>query len=171
MHAGHLRSLVIGDALARMFRFAGDKVITDVHFGDWGLQMGQLITELKREKPDLPYFDENFKGPYPNASPVTMDDLEVIYPRASAACKADPARLDEARKATFELQAGRPGYRALWEHFRAVSFEGVRREFDAKRGSVARPGWRSTSRQKATHSRSFCSPSITVAPSPAGNGP
>ncbi len=131
MHAGHLRSLVIGDALARMFRFVGDKVITDVHFGDWGLQMGQLITELKHERPDLPYFDETFTGPYPNQSPVTMDDLEVLYPRASAACKASPERLEEARKATKELQAGRPGYRALWEHFRGVSFEGVRREFSA----------------------------------------
>jgi arginyl-tRNA synthetase len=106
-------------------------VISDVHFGDWGLQMGQLITELKREQPDLPYFDEANKGPYPNASPVTMEDLERIYPKASAACKADPERLDEARKATAELQAGRPGYRALWEHFRGVSFAGVRREFDA----------------------------------------
>src|SRR5262249_14602279 len=131
MHAGHLRSLVIGDALQRIFRFVGDKVISDVHFGDWGLQMGQLITELKREKPDLPYFDETFKGPYPNQSPVTMEDLEVLYPRASAACKASPERLDEARKATADLQGGRPGYRALWMHFRAVSFEGVRREFDA----------------------------------------
>jgi arginyl-tRNA synthetase len=131
MHVGHLRSLIIGDALKRLHRFVGDSVIGDVHFGDWGLQMGQLITELKREKPDLPYFDENNRGPFPNASPVTMDDLEVLYPRASAACKADPVRLDEARKATAELQAGRPGYRALWEHFRGVSFEGVRREFGA----------------------------------------
>jgi arginyl-tRNA synthetase len=131
MHAGHLRSLVIGDALARMFRFVGDKVISDVHFGDWGLQMGQLITELKHERPELPYFDETFTGPYPNQSPVTMDDLEVLYPRASAACKASPERLEEARKATKELQAGRPGYRALWQHFRAVSFDGVRREFSA----------------------------------------
>lgn len=129
MHVGHLRSLIIGDALKRLFRFVGDRVIGDVHFGDWGLQMGQLITELKREKPDLPYFDASQTGPYPATSPVTMDDLEVLYPRASAACKADPARLEEARKATAELQAGRPGYRALWEHFRAVSFEGVRREF------------------------------------------
>ena len=129
MHVGHLRSLIIGDALKRLFRFMGDKVIGDVHFGDWGLQMGQLITELKREQPDLPYFDEKVTGPYPNTSPVTMDDLELLYPRASAACKADPERLDEARKATAELQAGRPGYRALWEQFRAVSFEGVRREF------------------------------------------
>jgi len=135
MHAGHLRSLVIGDALQRMFRFMGDNVISDVHFGDWGLQMGQLITELKAERGNDPkvkiYFDPDHKGGYPNESPVTMDDLEVLYPRASAACKASPERLDEARKATAELQAGRPGYRALWEHFRAVSFAGVRREFDA----------------------------------------
>ncbi|MBP6011068.1 MAG: arginine--tRNA ligase [Alphaproteobacteria bacterium] len=136
MHAGHLRSLVIGDALARLFRFAGDKVITDVHFGDWGLQMGQLITELKHERGNDPevaiYFDETNTGPFPNTHPpVTMEDLERLYPKASAACKADPARLDEARKATAELQAGRPGYRALWEHFRGVSFAGVRREFDA----------------------------------------
>jgi len=135
MHAGHLRSLVIGDALQRMFRFMGDNVISDVHFGDWGLQMGQLITELKAERGNDPkvkiYFDPDHKGGYPNESPVTMDDLEVLYPRASAACKESPERLDEARKATAELQAGRPGYRALWEHFRAVSFAGVRREFDA----------------------------------------
>ena len=131
MHVGHLRSLIIGDALKRLFRFAGDKVIGDVHFGDWGLQMGQLITELMREKPGLAYFDAAQTGPYPATSPVTMDDLEVLYPRASAACKADPARLEEARKATAELQAGRPGYRALWQHFRNVSFEGVRREFSA----------------------------------------
>src|SRR6185436_12545779 len=131
MHAGHLRSLVIGDALQKLFRFVGDKVISDVHFGDWGTQMGQLITEVEREQPKLVYFDPSFTGPYPNHAPVTMEDLEVIYPRASAACKADPARLEEARKATAELQAGRPGYRALWEHFRAVSFEGERREFNA----------------------------------------
>ena len=131
MHVGHLRSLIIGDALARTFRFMGHKVIGDVHFGDWGLQMGQLITELKRDQPTLPYFDATITGPYPNQSPVTMDDLEELYPRASAACKASPERLEDARKATAELQAGRPGYRALWEHFRAVSFEGVRREFSA----------------------------------------
>ncbi len=131
MHAGHLRSLVIGDALQKLFRFVGDHVISDVHFGDWGTQMGQLISELQREQPSLVYFDPNFTGPYPNTSPVTMEDLEVLYPRASAASKADPARLEEARKATAELQAGRPGYRALWEQFRAVSFEGVRREFNA----------------------------------------
>lgn len=129
MHVGHLRSSVIGDSLQRLFRANGWQVTSDVHLGDWGLQMGQLISEIEHRKIAPVYFDANFKGPYPEQSPVTMDDLEEIYPAASAACKADPARLEEARKATAELQAGRPGYRALWEHFFAVSRVGLEREW------------------------------------------
>lgn len=128
MHVGHLRSTIIGDSLQRLFRFAGDTVYSDVHFGDWGLQMGQLISELAREKPELPYFNPAFEGPYPEQSPVTMEDLELLYPRASAASKSSADRLDEARKATAELQKGRPGYVALWRHFQTVSIEGVKRE-------------------------------------------
>lgn len=128
MHVGHLRSTIIGDSLQRLFRFAGDTVYSDVHFGDWGLQMGQLISELAREKPELPYFNPAFEGPYPEQSPVTMEDLELLYPRASAASKSSAERLDEARKATAELQKGRPGYVALWRHFQTVSIEGVKRE-------------------------------------------
>jgi arginyl-tRNA synthetase len=131
MHVGHLRSTIIGDCLQRLFRFAGDTVYSDVHFGDWGLQMGQLICEVALMQPDLPYFREGYEGPYPDASPVTMDDLEDMYPRASAASKTDPARLEQARKATAELQAGRPGYVALWRHFQRVSIEGVKRELAA----------------------------------------
>jgi arginyl-tRNA synthetase len=129
MHVGHLRSSVIGDSLQRLFRANDWHVVSDVHLGDWGLQMGQLISEIEHRGIAPVYFDANFKGPYPEDSPVTMDDLEEIYPAASAACKADPARLDEARKATAELQAGRPGYRALWEHFFAVSRVGLEREW------------------------------------------
>jgi arginyl-tRNA synthetase len=128
MHVGHLRSTIIGDSLQRLFRFAGDTVYSDVHFGDWGLQMGQLISELARERPDLPYFNPAFSGPYPETSPVTMEDLELLYPRASAASKSSADRLDEARKATADLQNHRPGYYALWKHFQAVSIEGVKRE-------------------------------------------
>ena len=131
MHVGHLRSSVIGDSLQRLFRANGWHVVSDVHLGDWGLQMGQLISEIGHRGIAPIYFDENYKGPYPEQSPVTMDDLEEIYPAASAACKADPARLEEARKATAELQAGRPGYRALWEHFFAVSKFGLEREWDS----------------------------------------
>jgi arginyl-tRNA synthetase len=131
MHVGHLRSSVIGDSLQRLFRANGWHVVSDVHLGDWGLQMGQLISEIGHRGIAPIYFDANHKGPYPEQSPVSMEDLEEIYPAASAACKADPARLEEARKATAELQAGRPGYRALWEHFFAVSKFGLEREWDS----------------------------------------
>jgi arginyl-tRNA synthetase len=129
MHVGHLRSAIIGDSLKRLFRANGWKVIGDVHLGDWGLQMGQLISEVELRGMAPIYFDANFTGPYPDESPVTMEDLEVLYPAASAACKTDPARLELARKATAELQAGRPGYMALWKHFFAVSEKGLKREY------------------------------------------
>jgi arginyl-tRNA synthetase len=129
MHVGHLRSAILGDSLQRLFRANGWTVTSDVHLGDWGLQMGQLISEIEHRGIASIYFDAGFKGPYPEQSPVTMDDLEEIYPAASAACKADPARLEEARGATAELQAGRPGYRALWEHFFEVSKVGLDREY------------------------------------------
>lgn len=128
MHIGHLRSTVIGDSLQRLFRFMGDRVTSDVHLGDWGLQMGQLINEVKLEQPGLPYFDAGFTGPYPETSPVTMDDLSRLYPLASGKSKSDEARRDEDRKATQELQAGRPGYRALWKHFCNVTRVGLERE-------------------------------------------
>ena len=131
MHVGHLRSSVIGDCLQRLFRANGWRVVSDIHLGDWGLQMGQLISEVEARGIAPVYFNGDFKGPYPEQSPVTMEDLEEIYPAAAAACKADPARLEKARRATVELQEGRPGYRALWQHFVTVSEAGLAREFDA----------------------------------------
>ncbi len=131
MHVGHLRSAIIGDSLQRLFRANGWDVTSDVHLGDWGLPMGQLISELAIRRPDLPYFDPADRTPYPEQSPVSMDDLERLYPEAAAACKADPVRLEAARQATLELQAGRPGYRALWRHFHNVSAEGLTREFES----------------------------------------
>ncbi|HEX3675627.1 MAG TPA: arginine--tRNA ligase [Rhizomicrobium sp.] len=129
MHVGHLRSSIIGDSLQRLFRADGWTVFSDVHLGDWGLQMGQLISEIGRRGIAPIYFEPGDKSPYPAQSPVTMDDLEEIYPAAAAACKADPERLTEVRAATAELQAGRPGYRALWQHFVNVSEHGLSREF------------------------------------------
>jgi arginyl-tRNA synthetase len=131
MHVGHLRSSIIGDCLQRLYRANGWRVVSDVHLGDWGLQMGQLISEIEIEGTAPIYFDPNAVGPYPEESPVSMEDLETLYPRASAACKADPARLEAARRATVDLQAGRPGYRALWRHFVKVSEAGLEREFGA----------------------------------------
>ena len=97
MHVGHLRAAIIGDSIRRIFKFVGDETIGDVHMGDWGLQMGMLISELEIRKPDLPYFDASFTGPYPTTSPVTLSELEEMYPKASGDCKADPARLERAR--------------------------------------------------------------------------
>ncbi|MDB5491455.1 MAG: argS [Micavibrio sp.] len=131
MHVGHLRPCIIGDALRRMALFAGYKAIGDVHLGDWGTPMGMIISALEMLHPDWPYFDADFKGEYPKESPVTMADLEQIYPKASAACKEDPARMDAARRATMELQDGRAGYRALWKHFVAVSIAGIKVNYDA----------------------------------------
>ncbi len=129
MHVGHLRSTIIGDCLQRLFRFMGDNVTSDIHLGDWGLQMGMLICELKRRQPELPYFDASHAGPYPGESPVTIDDLEEMYPVASARCKGDENEMEAARAATAELQQGRPGYRALWGHFVAVSVSALKSDF------------------------------------------
>lgn len=121
MHVGHLRSAVIGEAIKRLYRALGHKVIGDVHMGDWGLQMGHLISELEIEEPDLPYFDAAKVDGYPEESPVTMDDLARLYPQASNAAKNDEARMERSRLATAELQAGRAGYMALLNHFIEVS--------------------------------------------------
>ena len=132
MHIGHLRTAVIGESLKRIFRFLGDEVLGDAHFGDWGLQMGQLIVGLSEEMPDLLYFDAGFTGPYPPESPVSLADLGRIYPKTSARIKGkDLDFLSAARKATRELQDGRPGYRALWAHFVTVSREALKRDYAA----------------------------------------
>lgn len=129
MHVGHLRSAVIGDTLQRVLRFLGDDTISDTHLGDWGLQMGHLVTELYDERPDLIYFDAAYEGPYPEEPPVTIDDLGRLYPQASAKAKADEARNLRSQEAVAELQAGRPGYRALLKHFINVSVAALKEDY------------------------------------------
>ncbi|MEO1405833.1 MAG: arginine--tRNA ligase, partial [Pseudomonadota bacterium] len=129
MHVGHIRTAIIGDTLQRIFRFVGDDVTSDVHLGDWGLQMGHLITELQDEQPDLPYFDSQNKGPFPEESPVSIEDLSRLYPQASAKAKEDPDRNARSQAAVAELQAGRAGYRALLDHFVAVSIEELKVDY------------------------------------------
>jgi arginyl-tRNA synthetase len=129
MHVGHLRAAIIGDSLRRIFAFVGDETIGDVHMGDWGLQMGMLISELEIRHPELPYFDKSKDGNFPAESPVTLKELEELYPTASAACKADPARMELARQATAELQDGRAGYRAIWQHFFDISVAAMKRDY------------------------------------------
>ncbi len=129
LHVGHLRAAIIGESLKRITRAAGDEVIGDAHLGDWGLQMGQLISELELREPDLPYFDIDAQGPFPADPPITLADLEAMYPAASAACKEDEARAGLAREATKALQDGRPGYRALWRHFVDLSVAAMKVDY------------------------------------------
>ena len=130
LHVGHLRSAVIGESLKRILRFKGHEVIGDVHLGDWGYQMGLVITELQKRNPDLPYFDEQFTGEYPEEAPFTINDLEEIYPYASAYAKEHEEYKEEALKATFELQNGRRGYRALWKHIMNVSIADLKKNYE-----------------------------------------
>ncbi|CAN5408685.1 arginine--tRNA ligase [soil metagenome] len=130
MHVGHLRSSIIGESLKRLFRLRGDTVWGDAHFGDWGFQMGLLIVAVGDEGRADGFLGEG-EGPFSSESPVSLEDLERLYPQAAAAAKTDPAYRDRARKATAELQAGRAGYRALWAHFVAVSRTALEREFGA----------------------------------------
>ena len=129
MHVGHLRSAIIGESLKRLFRLRGDEVTGDAHFGDWGFQMGLLITACGDEGLADAFMAEG-DGPFPAQTPVTLADLDRLYPLAAGKAKEDPAFRDRARKATAELQGGRPGYRALWQHFVAVSREALKREYD-----------------------------------------
>ena len=130
MHVGHLRASIIGESIKRIFRFRGDEVLGDAHFGDWGFQMGLLITALAEQDPASPFMAEG-EGPFPSESPVSLEDLERLYPSAAARAKSEPEFRERARRATAELQAGRPGYRALWAHFVAVSRGALQREFHA----------------------------------------
>lgn len=130
MHVGHLRSSIIGESLKRLFRFRGDQVWGDAHFGDWGFQMGLLIMAVADEG-GADAFMAGGDGPFPPESPVTLEDLERLYPAAAARAKEDTDFRDRARRATAELQAGRAGYRALWRHMHDVSMSGLQREFGA----------------------------------------
>lgn len=130
LHVGHLRSAVIGESVKRIIRYMGHDCIGDIHLGDWGLQMGLVIAELKVRKPELVYFDENFDGTYPEEAPFTVSDLEEIYPFASAKSKSDPAFKDEAMACTFKLQSGDKGYRALWKKICEVSVSDLKKNYD-----------------------------------------
>ncbi len=129
LHIGHLRPAIIGEALKRLHAFLGYNTIGDVHLGDWGLQMGLIIAELQERQPGLPYFDPDFQGEYPENAPFTVDELEEIYPTASSK-KADPEFSRKAHEATFELQQGRRGYRALWQHILRVSVADLKKNYD-----------------------------------------
>ncbi|MBD5517196.1 MAG: arginine--tRNA ligase [Lachnospiraceae bacterium] len=130
LHVGHLRSGVIGESIKRICRYAGHEVIGDIHLGDWGLQMGLIITELQKRQPDLIYFDDSYEGEYPAEAPFTISELEEIYPTASAKSKADEAYKADAMDATYKLQSGVRGYRALWQHIIDVSVADLKKNYE-----------------------------------------
>ena len=129
LHVGHLRSAIIGESVKRVGKFMGHNVIGDVHLGDWGLQMGLIITELKLRRPELVYFDDAYTGEYPEEAPFTISELEEIYPTASKKSKEDEAYKEAAMQATFELQHGKRGYQALLKHILNVSVTDLKRNY------------------------------------------
>ncbi|MDF2988432.1 MAG: argS [Eubacterium sp.] len=129
LHVGHLRTAIIGEAIKRTGRFLGYKMLGDVHLGDWGLQIGLIITELKRRKPDLIYFDSGFSGEYPGEAPFNITELEEIYPAASSNSKSSSSFLEEAKQITFSFQNGHRGYVALWQHILNVSIDDLKKNY------------------------------------------
>ena len=129
LHVGHLRSAIIGESVKRISRKMGHKVLGDIHLGDWGYQMGLIITELRERKPDLPYFDDAFEGEYPQEAPFTMGELEEIYPTASGRAKEDEAYRENALHATYLLQNGHRGYTAIWNHIMHVSVTDLKKNY------------------------------------------
>ena len=130
LHVGHLRSANIGEALKRLANALGNKTMADAHLGDWGRPIGLVMLEIKKRNPELPYFDENYTGEYPTESPVTNDDLMVLYPYASNKAKEDEEYMEEAREITARFQNGEKGLMALWNHIMDVSKTDIKRIYD-----------------------------------------
>ena len=130
LHIGHLRSAIIGESIKRISKYFGNHVIGDIHMGDWGLQMGLIIAELQQRQPELCYFDDSYTGSYPDEPPFTISTLEEIYPTASAKSKVDEDFAKKAHDATYALQHGKPGYRALWKHIMTLSVADLKKNYD-----------------------------------------
>ena len=130
LHVGHLRSAIIGESIKRLGAYFGNEMIGDVHLGDWGLQMGLIIEQLKCDKPDLVYFDENYNSEYPKEAPFSLEELEEIYPKASARSKEDKEFRDKAQENTLKLQSGYAPYIAIWEHIVRISKADLKKNYD-----------------------------------------
>ena len=129
LHVGHLRSAIIGESIKRIYRYFGNNVVGDIHMGDWGLQMGLIIAELRERRPDLPYVDPDKTGGFPEEPPFTISELEEIYPTASAKSKVDEDFAKKAHEATYQLQHGQPGHLALWKQIMAVSVADLKKNY------------------------------------------
>ena len=130
LHVGHLRSAIIGESIKRLGAYFGNEMIGDVHLGDWGLQMGLIIEQLKCDKPDLVYFDENYNSQYPKEAPFSLEELEEIYPKASARSKEDKEFRDKSQENTLKLQSGYAPYIAIWEHIMRISKADLKKNYD-----------------------------------------
>ena len=130
LHVGHLRSAIIGESVKRIGSFMGNEMIGDIHMGDWGLQMGLIIAELKNRKPELPYFDEAFTGEYPDEAPFSLSELEEIYPAASAKSKEDESFKAAAMDATYRLQHEDKAYLAIWKHIMNLSVTDLKKNYE-----------------------------------------
>ncbi len=130
LHVGHLRSAIIGESIKRVGKFLGYRMLGDVHLGDWGLQIGLIIAELKKRNPNLIYFDSHYEGDYPAAAPFNISELEEIYPTASSCSKSNAKFMEEAKQATFLFQNGHRGYVALWQHILNVSIQDLKKNYE-----------------------------------------
>lgn len=130
LHIGHLRPAIIGESIKRIIRYAGHTAIGDIHLGDWGTQMGQIITELNEREPSLPYFDPSYSEAYPEEAPFSISELEELYPCASAKAKTDEEFRKKALKATYDLQNGQAGYVALWKHIVRISKDDLLKNYN-----------------------------------------
>lgn len=129
LHAGHLRSPNIGEAIKRLSEAVGYKTISDVHLGDWGRPMGLILCELHKRYPDLVFFDPNYSGEYPSKCPITLEELNEIYPYASAKAKEDESYLEEAREFTNRLQRREKGIYDLWKTFYKLSVDDIKKVY------------------------------------------
>ncbi len=129
LHVGHLRSAIIGESVKRICKYMGNEVVGDIHLGDWGLQMGLIMTELRERKPELSYFNPDFEGEYDKEPPFTISELEEIYPTASGKSKSDEKYKEMAMNDTFLLQQGEAGHRALWNHILNVSVADLKKNY------------------------------------------
>ncbi len=131
LHVGHLRPAIIGESIKRLFAFAGHDTVGDIHLGDWGAPPGQIIAHIREIHPDLPFFDPDWAGDYPDEIPFTEADLERIYPEASQRAREDEQFAAAARRANLALQSGDRGHRALLERIRAISIADMKVTYDA----------------------------------------
>lgn len=125
LHVGHLRSAVIGETIKRLSKFMGDEVVSDVHLGDYGLQMGLTIAQIMDET-DCSYY---FTGQGERLN-LTANELEKFYPKAAARAKEDESFKKRAQEITVKLQKGEKGYFDIWKEITKISVEDVRKIYD-----------------------------------------